>query len=117
MDTKTLASMKDLIKTIPALSSSLKPTNNAETFLRVDTPPLHLIETEFIPLFPRDRSIGGNVPWADNTMIPKSFFDISKMIPKNEEPIDEDSYMQHMVIVDGWGEFLPQQIYETTTEG
>ena len=79
-----------------------RTTSFAEEFLRSESPPLSIVETLEVPIFPRSSWPGFKDDSAtSSTKTPKSMSDITCLAPivKIEE---EDSSVEHMRVVDGW---------------
>lgn len=81
----------------------LDRTNSfVEAFLRSESPPLPVVQTAEVPIFPRSSWPGfkDDSP-TSSTKIPRSMSDVHCLAPTVE--IEEDDLtMEHMRVVDGW---------------
>ncbi|KDQ63007.1 hypothetical protein JAAARDRAFT_202531 [Jaapia argillacea MUCL 33604] len=102
--------IRKFLKVIPSLSRPRQPqvNRNVQEFLRAESPPLNQIRYASPPIFARDCRPGSSRPLG----VPhpsglKGMMDISAMMPKVKvEEENEDLYMQHMLVVDGWRESI-----------
>ncbi len=112
MDAETHKGVIMLMKTIPILANTARPsaTHHFDDFLRSSSPPLDLLELEVLPLFPRSAPLG---PRSGSISSPTVALDamaqvserlISKVGMREED--EEDLAEEHLVAVDGWRAYL-----------
>lgn len=103
LDPETHAEMVALLKKVPT-SNKAHINPHEEAFLRCDSPPMRFVELDSPPIFSRTRVNSASQASEKMAKGPCTFTDISALSAqvKIEE---EDPYMEHMSVVDGWRSF------------
>ena len=83
--------------------SVLGQKNSAvDAFLRSESPPLPVVETMEVPIFPRSSWPGfTDGSSASSTKVPRNMSDLRCLAPTAQIE-EEDLSMEHMRVVDGW---------------
>lgn len=109
MDAETHQGVLKLLKTIPSLANTARPsdTHHFDEFLRSSSPPLDLPELEVLPIFPRSAPLGPRSDGASvalDVMAQVSERLITKVRMRDED--EDDLAEEHLVAVDGWRAYL-----------
>ncbi|KAL1951153.1 hypothetical protein VTO73DRAFT_302 [Trametes versicolor] len=105
MDAETHQGVLKLMKTIPSLANTARPsdTHHFDEFLRSSSPPLDLPELEVLPIFPRSAPLGPRSDGASialDVMAQVSERLVTKVRMRDED--EDDLAEEHLVAVDGW---------------
>lgn len=93
-----------LIRSVHMGTKSIpRQTNSAvDAFLRSKSPPLPIVETVEVPIFPRSSWPGfTDGSSSSSTKMPRSMSDLRCLAPTVQIE-EEDLSMEHMRVVDGW---------------
>lgn len=113
-DAESHLAVLNLIKAVPAMSArtgTVSEMRNFDEFLRVDTPPLEILQPEMLPLFPRSRQPGLSLasPESGRIQLITSLGAMTKLPSLGlssveiQDEDEEDIANEHLKQVGGWG--------------